>query len=117
MAEDICACISQMDIIVVPSLSEGLPNVLLEAMAEARPVVASRVGGVDEVAVDGETGILFEPGDVQSLAEALLKLIRDHQLAEDMGRAGRARVLEKFSIEKTVKETVRIYRNLLSEHV
>jgi glycosyltransferase involved in cell wall biosynthesis len=117
VAEDITVCISQMDIIVLPSLSEGLPNVLLEAMAEARPVVASRVGGVDEVVVDGETGILFEPGDVQSLAEAILKLIRNRQLAEDMGRAGRVRVLEKFSIKKTVKDTVRIYRNLLSEHI
>lgn len=117
VAEDITACISQMDIIVLPSLWEGLPNVLLEAMAKVRPVVASKIEGVDEVVVDGETGILFEPGDVQSLAEALLKLIRDSQLAEDMGRAGRVRVLEKFSIEKTVKDTVGIYRNLLSEHV
>jgi glycosyltransferase involved in cell wall biosynthesis len=106
-----------MDIIVLPSLWEGLPNVLLEAMAEARPVVASRIEGVDEVVVDGETGILFEPGDAQALSEALFKLIRDKKCAEEMGRAGRARVREKFSIDKTVSDTMEIYQNLLTEYM
>jgi len=115
--ENITACISLMDIIVLPSLWEGLPNVLLEAMAEARPVVASRIEGVDEVVVNGETGILFEPGDAQALSEALFKLIRDKKCAEEMGRAGRARVHEKFSIDKTVSDTLEIYQNLLTEHM
>ncbi len=113
VTEEISRCIAQMDIIVLPSLWEGLPNVLLEAMAEARPVVASRIEGIDEVVLDGKTGILFKPGDARALAQALLRLIEDRQLAEEMGMAGKKRVLEQFPLEKTVKETEAVYRSLI----
>ena len=113
VAEDMLPYMQQMDIVALPSLWEGLPNVLLEAMAAGRPVVASRIDGIDEVVIDGETGILFEPGNAEALAEALLALIQDKELAAAMGRAGRERVKRKFSFEKTVNETMALYHELL----
>ncbi len=82
------------DILVNASLTEGLPTVVLEAMACARPVVATNVGGVPECVVDGVTGILVPPGDVEALAAAILRLVEDRGLAACMGLAGRERALE-----------------------
>lgn len=116
VVKDIIPYISQMDMIILPSLWEGLPNVLLEAMAAGLPVVASRINGIDEVVVDGKTGILCKPGDPQSLAEALLKLLADRGLAEAMGREGKNRALKNFTINKTVNDTETIYQELLEKH-
>lgn len=113
IVDDIFTFLATVDIVVLPSLWEGLPNVLLEAMAVARPVVASRIAGIDEVVVDGETGILCTPGDPQELAAALFRLISDRPLAEAMGRSGQVRVQEKFGIEVTVQKTVALYQQLL----
>ena len=76
-------------LLVLPSRSEGLPLVLLEAMARARPVVATRVGGIPELVEDGVTGLLVPPADADALADALLALLRDRSCGERMGRAGR----------------------------
>ena len=114
VTENIRSWISEMDIIVLPSLWEGLPNVLLEAMAEARPVVASRIAGIDEIVVDGTTGILFDPENPQSLAQALLGILNNKPLALNMGREGKKRVLEKFSMEKMSKKTMGVYQKLYS---
>jgi glycosyltransferase involved in cell wall biosynthesis len=116
VVKDIIPYISQMDMIILPSLWEGLPNVLLEAMAAGLPVVASRINGIDEVVVDGKTGILCKPGDPQSLAEALLKIFADRGLAEAMGRDGKNRALKNFTINKTVNDTETIYQELLKRH-
>ncbi len=115
VVDNLRACLVHMDIVVLPSLWEGFPNVLLEAMAEARPVVASRLEGIDEIVDDGQTGILCSPGDARSLENALLQLTRDPKRAEEMGQAGRDRALEKFSIDKTVKANVTLYRELLAQ--
>ncbi|MEI6125894.1 MAG: glycosyltransferase family 4 protein [Pseudomonadota bacterium] len=116
VVEDILPYMQQMDIVVLPSLWEGLPNVLLEAMAAGRPVVASRIDGVAEVVIDGRTGLLFEPGNAEALAEALRSLIRNKELAEAMGRAGRERVKIKFSLEKNLQETMALYQTMLRGH-
>ncbi|MBS3956574.1 MAG: glycosyltransferase family 4 protein [Clostridiales bacterium] len=96
------------DVVVLPSLSEGMPTVTLEAMALAKPVVATRVGGLPDVVADGETGLLVPPADPDALAEAVASLLRDPARARAMGEAGRARVEERFTLERMLAE----YRTL-----
>lgn len=95
---DIPEILSASDLLVLPSLSEGLPWVLLEAMAAGKPVIASDVGGVREVLVEGETGRLVPPGDPQALANVLEELLAagDEEL-QRLGEAGRQRVERSFS--------------------
>ena len=93
---DVPELLSAMDVFVLPSYREGMPVVLLEAMAMARPVVATHVRGCREVVVDGETGILVPPGDVPALADAIVRLLGDKELAGRMGRAGRKRAEQRF---------------------
>lgn len=86
--------------LVLPSVTEGLPRVILEAMALAKPVVASRVGGIPDLVQDGVTGFLFEVGNVRELAEKLKTLLSDRSIAVEMGQRGRALILDQFSNEK-----------------
>jgi glycosyltransferase involved in cell wall biosynthesis len=107
--------IPSWDIFVQPSLQEpfGLAN--LEAMREALPVVASRTGGIPEVIVDGSTGILVDPGDARSLAEALGRLVADEGLRREMGAAGRRLALDVFSPEALGRSVESLYDEVLSE--
>ena len=86
---------------------------LLEAMAAGRPVVATRVGPIPEVVLDGETGVLVQLGDADALADAIVRVLSDPMLAQRLGRAGRARVAERFGLERMVAETDALYRELL----
>ncbi len=106
----------QIDVVIVPSLWEGMPNVILEAMAAGRPVIASHIAGMDEVVVDGKTGLLFKPGDPQALAEAVLKLIGNNSLLQQMGSAAFEQAQQKFRIETTVKQTEDYYYWLLNRN-
>src|SRR5260221_7110549 len=90
-------CYTGADIFVLPSRDEGMPNVLLEAMASALPVIATRVSGSDELVLPGETGLLVDVDDVLSLKDAIAVLARDAHLRIDMGRSGRVRVESRFS--------------------
>ena len=90
------------DIVVLPSLSEGLPTVALEAMALARPVVATRVGGTPEAVEDGVTGLLVEPRDPAALAGAIRRLAADPEFARALGEAGAARAEERFTSARMV---------------
>lgn len=116
VVDDILPYLQQADICVLPSLWEGQPNILLEAMAAGCPVVATRIPGVDELVVDGETGILCEPGSARSLTEALLHVIRHPREALRMAEKARRRVETLFSIDSTVKATVAVYEELLARH-
>lgn len=107
--EDVPGFLRQLDVYVLSSRYEGLPFAVLEAMAARLPVVATNVGGVPEAVVDGVTGILVPPGDSRLLAEGILRLIRDPQMAARMGMAGRARVEEMFSAEAMATRTIEIY--------
>jgi len=98
--DDVPRLMAACDLLVLPSLSECLPLVCLEAMAAGRPVVASAVGGIPEVVVEGVTGRLVAPGDTGGLAAAITDLLRDPDLARAMGQAGRARVAERFSLAR-----------------
>jgi glycosyltransferase involved in cell wall biosynthesis len=104
--------------LVVPSLRgrggdmDGLPNVVLEAMASARPVIGSRFSGVPEAVEDGRTGLLVPPGDDEALARAMLTLARDEWLARRMGEAGRRVVEERFTTELSVAKLMEVFRGL-----
>ncbi|MEW6323941.1 MAG: glycosyltransferase [Nitrospirota bacterium] len=90
--------ISKLDVGVLCSTTEGFPNVVLEYMSQAKPVVASRVGGIPEIVKDGETGLLFEAGDASALARALVRLANDPALRERIGRAGLDTVVRECEI-------------------
>ena len=111
--EDLPALFQRWRLMALPSLWEGFGLVLLEAMAAGRPVVASRVGPIPEVVVDGETGLLVEPGDSAALAAALLELLERPERAEALGEAGRERVRRDFRLERMVEEIAALYVELL----
>ena len=103
------------DALLLPSSNEGTPVSAIEALAAARPVVATRVGGVPDVVVEGEDGFLVEPGATDDLADRLAQLARDPELRARMGEAGRQRVLPRYAVERLVDDVDRLYRELLSE--
>lgn len=104
-----------IDIAVLPSISEGMPNAALEAMLAGKPMVATRVGGTPEVVLDGRTGILVPPKDPDALARAIDQLLSNPYMAEEMGAAGRQRVKDHFDLKQTVLQTEELYENLLKE--
>lgn len=106
---DAGAVMAAADVLALPSTIEGMPLVVLEAMARSRPIVATPVGGTPEVIVDGETGLLVPPGDPPALAAAVRRLLDDPAGAERIGRAGRARIEERFSEEAMVARILAIY--------
>jgi glycosyltransferase involved in cell wall biosynthesis len=103
-----------IDVFLLPSREEALPLAMLEAMAAARPIVASNVGGVPEVVVDGDTGMLFGPDDRQRFTDAVVNLIERPELARQYGERGRKRVAARFGVDRMVGETVRYYRSILA---
>lgn len=107
--------LNQIDIFVMPSLWEGLGLALLEAAAAAKPIVASKVGGVPEIIENGETGILAEAKNVKSLADGLEHVLLGEQESILMGQRARESVREKYSLERMVLLYERLYKNLLSE--
>lgn len=110
---DIPSVLSIMDVFALPSILEGLPRVLLEALALARPVVATRIDGVTEVLQHGVTGLLVPPGEPTALAGAIVSLLRDQALASRLGLAGRKLVEERFTVSRAVDEVARFYATLL----
>jgi L-malate glycosyltransferase len=110
---DVPQVLDEVAVSVLPSLSEGLSNVLLESMAARVPVVATRVGAASEVVEEGVTGLLVPPRDAGALARATLRLLEDRELAARLGWAGRTRVVERFSIHEMVRQTEQLYMSLL----
>jgi len=112
--KDVANYVNALEIQVHASVApEPFGRVLLEAMALGKPLVASGGGAVPEIVVDGETGLLFEPGNAAALAAALQRLLGDPALARRMGAAGRARLEAEFSIARNVQQTEHLYRKLL----
>lgn len=103
----------EIDLLVLPSMSEGMPNVALEAMLFEKPVVSTHVGGVPEVVVDGETGIIVEPQAPKQLAEAVIRLFENPDMLHDFGVAGRERVLREFDPVQRVKKITAMYEEVL----
>lgn len=113
--ENLPKIMTSLDIVALSSVYEGFPITLLEAMAFAKPVVATAVSGVPEVVVDGVTGLLVPPRSPNLMAEAICCLIADEQLRLRMGQTGYNRYREKFTPETVVPQYVEIYRSLVRE--
>ncbi len=111
----IAPLLAAADVVVLPSLSEGMPLVALEAMALGRPVVATCVGGIPEVVEDGVTGILVEPRDPQALASAILRLVARPQLARALGEAGEAHVRARYTIACMTDAYVSLIASLVAD--
>lgn len=111
--ENVPKILKIMDIFILPSLWEGLPIVLLEAMASKKPIVATDVIGNKEVVVDGETGFLVPSKDPKKLAERIIALIENKPLRKKFGENGRRRVEEIYSLNRMVKETEEVYHEAL----
>ena len=115
MRRDVPQILGATDVFVLASKGwEGLPLTVLEAMAASVPVVASDVGGTREAVLDGETGYLFQPGDVAALALHLRALADDPVLARQVGQRGQARIRELFTAERMARETAALYQQLMS---
>lgn len=110
LRQDIPRLLSVMDIFVMPSLSEGLSIAVLEAMAAAKPVVATDVGGNPELVASGETGLLVPARDPEALAHALVKLLSDPATIHSYGEAGLKRVHERFALRTMTSQYQAIYQ-------
>jgi glycosyltransferase involved in cell wall biosynthesis len=111
---DASCLLSAIDIVVIPSEFEGMPNVALEAMGQAKPVVATRIPGMEEVVVPEGTGLLVGVGRPFELAKALRRLILDPDLRRRLGEAGRIRVREQFSVAAMIAAYQRLYNELVA---
>jgi glycosyltransferase involved in cell wall biosynthesis len=109
---DIPQLLSQVDVFVLPSKSEGLPLVILEAMRAGLPVIATNVGGVAEAVADGITGFLTGVNDEVQLRNRIQQLIASPELMRKMGRAGRRQYEQDFQIEIMVRKTVAVYEEV-----
>jgi glycosyltransferase involved in cell wall biosynthesis len=109
---DTGALYQAVDVYVLSSLREGLPNVLLEAVALETPVVSIRIAGVPRLVRDGENGLLVEPGDVGALAAAVRRVAGDAELRARLGRAGRATIEQGYSYAMRKEKIRRVYDGL-----
>ncbi|PWU24288.1 MAG: hypothetical protein C5B48_07000 [Candidatus Rokuibacteriota bacterium] len=112
--EDVAPFYAAFDALLLPSGNEGTPVSAIEALAGGRPVVATRVGGVPDVVRDGEDGYLVDPAAVDDLAECLAVLAADPALRQRMGEAGREHVRARYSVQRLLDDTDRLYRELLA---
>jgi glycosyltransferase involved in cell wall biosynthesis len=104
---------SALDMLVVPSLWEGLPMVLLEGSACGKPVIATNVGGIPEVIIHEKTGLLVPPGDAKSLAISIKTLLKRPDWGKQMGEASKNRTVKLFNNQKMIQDTTRLYFHVL----
>ena len=112
---DATRLVAGADLLLLPSLIEGIPGVILEAAAQRVPAVATDVGGISEAVESGERGVLVPLGDREAFVEAILRLLDDEALRRQMGEAARAFVCEHYAIDKTAVAFERLYLDLLRE--
>ena len=109
---DVLSLHKAFDIFAMSSVTEGLGTSLLDAMACGKPVVATTAGGIPEVVEDGQTGYLVPPRDHDAMAGAIVRLLKDEGLRQRMGKAGLARVRQRFSAARMVRDTLRVYQRV-----
>jgi glycosyltransferase involved in cell wall biosynthesis len=113
--DDMPRVLADASIVVLPTVyGEGVPKALIEAAACARPIVTTDTPGCRDICIDGVNGLLVDPGSVDGLERAIVRLIGDPALRERMGREGRRRVEEGFSLEQVVEQTLALYADLLA---
>ena len=112
---DVPDILASCDIAALPSKAEGLPNAVLEYMAAGLPTIVSRVGGNPELVEDGVTGLVVPPQDSDALRDALLRLLRDEELATRIAANGRRMATQHFSFERLVREVDELYSELLAK--
>jgi glycosyltransferase involved in cell wall biosynthesis len=110
--KDIKSLLAAIDILVIPSIHEGFPMITLEGMAMAKPIVATRLPGIEEQLTNNETGLLVPSRDANGLARAIVKLLDNRELADTLGWNARSKVEKKFSVEKMLGETEKLYQSL-----
>ena len=111
--EEVARFYDAIDVLLLPSVNEGTPVSVIEALAAERPAVATRVGGTPDVIRDGVDGFLVDSADPGELAERLAELARDPGRRAEMGAAGRSRVLERYAVDRLVDDVDALYRELL----
>jgi glycosyltransferase involved in cell wall biosynthesis len=111
---DMSSIYNALDLVVIPSLSEGLPNVLLEAFLHEKAVIATAVGGIPEVMQNGLSKFLVPAGDAKGLADAIVEVLRDPILRKELGEAGARRVREAFSLSQRTQRITDLYNELLA---
>jgi glycosyltransferase involved in cell wall biosynthesis len=114
--KDFLSVLKEIDIFVLPSFTEGLPNVLLEAYALGKPVVATKVGGNPEIVLDGETGFLVSVQDTGKLAERILELAQEPNLRKEMGKKGCKYIKENFNFDIQTKKLKKLYLDVYEKH-
>ena len=113
--EDMPSIYAGFDVFVLASSYEGLPMVILEAMASGKPVIATRVGEIPRVIESENTGVLIEPNKTEALRDALLRLLRDSNLREEMGKRAASHVIRYFSIDQMSRAYLDVYRDVVRE--
>ena len=111
--DDAGAVMARSDVIVCASSYEAFPRAVLEALALERPVVATSVGGIPEIVIDGQTGLLAPAGDADSLAAAVLRLVNDPEFARQLAAAGRSLVTERYTVEAQASALATLYRKVI----
>lgn len=112
--DDIRSILAMIDVLVVPSIREGFPMIILEAMAMAKPIIASNLPGISEQLINGTTGCLVHPKDPEAISNAIMDLIADREKGIRLGARARQHVIENFSNEKMVNKVEQVYQELLS---
>jgi glycosyltransferase involved in cell wall biosynthesis len=113
LRDDIPRILASADIYVMPSLREGMGQSTMEAMAMGVPVIVSNVGGLPELVIDNQTGIVVPPKDVSSLAKAMITMLSDKEKSRRLAEAARQSIRDKYSIERTIDKTLELYAALL----
>ena len=112
---DVLSVHKAFDLFVMSSVTEGLGSSLLDAMACEKAVVATTAGGIPEAVVDRETGLLVPPRDHEAMARAIVALLTDERARRAMASAGLRRVRERFSVDRMVRDTLRVYEQTIAE--
>jgi L-malate glycosyltransferase len=113
---DVVGCIKGFDLFAMSSVTEGLGTSLLDAMACARPIVATTAGGIPEIVEDGVNGLLVPPRDHTAMARAILRMLEDPAIRQRMGDAGLERVTARFTVDRMVEQTAEVYGRLRLQH-
>ncbi|ACV63626.1 glycosyl transferase group 1 [Desulfofarcimen acetoxidans DSM 771] len=116
MVNNVVKVLYELDLFVLPSYTEGMPNALLEAMSAGKCVIASRVGGIPEIIEDGHNGLLVEPGDPEKLCRALIIAILDSQWRKNMAVQGQKIIHEKFSLSRQVEDSIRVWTSVCQDN-